>query len=83
MKIGIDIDNVISNFNDTLLNEYLMHDKNLRNSGIINKNADYIRDGMFDWTKDEEITFYKNNIERIAKKLDVIEGAKEYIDKLH
>ena len=83
MKVAIDIDNVISNFNDTLLNEYLMHDKNLRNSGIINKNADYIRDGMFDWTKDEEITFYKNNIERIAKKLDVIEGAKEYIDKLH
>ena len=41
MKIGIDIDNVISNFNDTLLTEYLLHDKELRNSGIINKNADY------------------------------------------
>ena len=37
MKIGIDIDNVISNFNDTLLNEYLLHDKELRNSGIIIK----------------------------------------------
>lgn len=53
------------------------------NSGIINKNADYIRKGMFDWNEDEEINFYKNNIERIAKKLGVIEGAKEYIDKLH
>ncbi len=83
MKIGIDIDNVISNFNDTLLNEYLLHDKELRNSGIINKNAEYVRRGMFDWSEDEEITFYKNNIERIAKKLGVIEGAKEYIDKLH
>ena len=83
MKIGIDIDNVISNFNDTLLTEYLLHDKELRNSGIINKNADYIRKGMFDWNEDEEINFYKNNIERIAKKLGVIEGAKEYIDKLH
>ena len=83
MKVAIDIDNVISNFNDTLLNEYLMHDKELRNSGIINKSAGYIRDGMFDWTKDEEINFYKNNVERIAKKLDVIKGAKEYIDKLH
>ena len=49
MRIGIDIDNVISNFNDTLLNEYLLHDKELRNFGIINKNADYIRKGMFDW----------------------------------
>lgn len=83
MKIGIDIDNVISNFNDTLLTEYLLHDKELRNSGIINKNADYIRKGMFDWNEDEENNFYTNNIERIAKKLGVIEGAKEYIDKLH
>ena len=69
MKIGIDIDNVISNFNDTLLTEYLLHDKELRNAGIINKNADYIRKGMFDWNEDEEINFYKNNIERIAKKI--------------
>lgn len=83
MKIGIDIDNVISNFNDTLLTEYLLHDKELRNSGIINKNADYIRKEMFDWNENEETNFYKNNIERIAKKLGVIECAKEYIDKLH
>ena len=83
MKIGIDIDNVISNFNDTLFNEYLLHDKELRNKGVINENAEYIRNGMFDWTEDEEKDFYKNNIERIAKKLGVIEGAKEYIDKLH
>lgn len=83
VKIGIDIDNVISNFNDTLLNEYLIHDKTLRNNGIINKNAKYIRNGMFDWNEEEEKSFYKNNIERIVKNLDIIEGAKEYIDKLH
>ena len=83
MNIGIDIDNVISNFNDALLNEYLLHDKELRNSGIVSKNAEYIREGMFDWNEDEEISFYKNNIERIAKKLEVIAGAKEYIYKLH
>lgn len=82
MRIGIDIDNVISNFNEELLNEYLEYDKQLRNSGIINKNAEYIRRGMFDWTEDEEISFYRNNIERIAKSLKVKDGAKEYIDKL-
>ena len=38
---------------------------------------------MFDWNEDEETNFYKNNIERIAKKLGVIESAKEYIGKLH
>ena len=83
MKIGIDIDNVISNFNDSLLNEYLIHDRSLRNSGIINKDAYYIRNGMFDWTKEEDYNFYKNNIQRIAENLNVIDGAREYIDKLH
>ena len=80
MRIGIDIDNVISNFNEELLKEYINHDKYLRNTGIINQNADYIRRGMFDWTEDEEKSFYKDNIERIVKDLKVINGAKEYID---
>ena len=62
MRIGIDIDNVISNFNEELLNEYLNHDRSLRNNAIINKNPDYIRRGMFDWTDKEEQEFYKNNI---------------------
>ena len=82
MRIGIDIDNVISNFNEELLKEYINHDKELRNTGIVNENADYIRRGMFDWTEDEEINFYRKNIERIAKNLKVKDGAKEYIDKL-
>lgn len=82
MNIGIDIDNVISNFDEELLKEYIEHDKELRNSGIINPNAKYIRNGMFDWSKEEDETFYKENIERIVKNLKVIEGAKEYIDKL-
>ena len=43
MKIGIDIDNCISNFDDVLLKEYLKHDKELRNTGIINENPEYLR----------------------------------------
>lgn len=80
MKIGIDIDNVISNFNEILLNEYVEHDKSLRGNGIINKDV-YIRK-MFDWSAEEEALFYKNNIERIVKNLNIIDGAKEYIDKI-
>ena len=83
MRIGIDIDNVIANFNDSLLNEYLLHDKELRNTGIVNKDVNYIRNGMFDWTDDEDKTFYSNNIERIVRNLDLVDGAREYIDKLH
>ncbi len=80
MKIGIDIDNVISNFNDCLLEEYKKHDKELRNNGIVNE-KEYIHK-MFDWSKEEEETFYYENIERIAKNLNLIDGAKEYITKL-
>ena len=82
MKIGIDIDNVIANFDDTLLKEYLKHDKELRSTGIINENADYFRKGMFDWTEDEEKTFYNNNIENFAQKLKPLKNASYYIQKL-
>lgn len=38
MRIGVDIDNVLSNFNDVLLREYIIHDKEINDNGIINKN---------------------------------------------
>ncbi len=82
MRIGIDIDNCISNFNDELLKEYLKHDKELRNTGIINESPEYIRKGMFDWTEEEEKSFYNSNIESIVRKLKPLEGAVYYIKKL-
>ena len=61
MRIGLDIDNVISNFNEVWLSEYLNPDKSLRNSGIVNKQV-YIWN-MFDWSEE-----YKNNIKKIILK---------------
>ena len=81
MNIGIDIDNVISKFDEALEEEFLKHDKELRNTGIINPNK-HMTEGMFDWTNEEVWSFYLENIERIAKNLGVKEGAKEYIEKL-
>lgn len=80
-NIGIDIDNVISNFDEVLLKEFLKHDTELRNIGIINEEA-YITKGMFDWSKEELDSFYYANIERIAKSLKTIDKAQEYIRKL-
>lgn len=73
---------VIANFDDTLLSEYLKHDKRLRNTGIINNNPPYLRKGMFDWSEEEEQFFYKNNIESIAKRLKPLNNAANYIKKL-
>ena len=80
MKIGIDIDNVISNFNDELLKEYIIHDKEIKGNGIVNKN-EYITK-MFNWTDEEEKRFYKENIERIAINLKPIKDSVKYINKL-
>ncbi len=81
MNIGIDIDNVISNFNDVLLEKFLEQDKILRNSGIIDK-ENYITNGMFDWSKEEVKSFYDSIIEEVAINLDLIKDSKKYIDKL-
>ena len=82
MRIGIDIDNCISNFDDVLLEEYIKHDKELRNTGIINDKPHHITVGMFDWSKEENDEFYYNNIQRIAMSLKPLNNAKEVIDKL-
>ena len=75
MRIGVDIDNVISTFNEDLLEEFLKHNKELGYSDDITR-------GMFHWKDGEVEAFYKDTIERIVNKLNVKSGAKEYIDKL-
>ena len=77
MKIGIDVDNVLSNFNEALFKEFSNHDKELRNTGVIDKTK-YITKGMFDWSKEEVDSFYHENIERIAQNLEAIDGASYY-----
>lgn len=80
MRIGVDIDNVLSNFNEVLLKDYIKHDKELRNKGIINNNV-YIRK-MFDWSESEEKQYYKENIERLANLFEPIKECSEYIKEL-
>lgn len=80
MRIGVDIDNVISNFDEVLLSEYLEHDKNLRNTGIVNEYAK-IR-GKFDWSEEEEKAFYLETVRKIVSDLKPINGASKYIKLL-
>ena len=82
MNIGLDIDNVISDFDDAILKEFLLEDKKKRNVGVINKKARHINYGMFDWSQEEVDEFYANNMERIAKSLKLRRNCKKYMDKL-
>ena len=81
MKIGIDIDDTIGNFSETLLNYAFEYDKGLRNNGIINENKNLI-DGKFDWTKEEYAYFYKTYIELTGHNMKPFPNVKEVIDYL-
>lgn len=81
MRIGLDIDNVITDFDKKMLEEFLKEDKNKRNKGIINPNGNWIKD-LFDWSENEEKEFMNKNMEKFAKHLEPREDAKYYMDKL-
>lgn len=80
MRIGVDIDNVLSNFNEVLLNKYIEHDKSINGKGIVNQDV-YIRD-MFNWDKEYEEKFYKENIEYFASFFEPIKECSKYIKLL-
>lgn len=81
MRIGLDIDNVISDFDQKMLKEFLIEDRNKRNRGIINPTGRWIKH-LFDWTVDEVDEFFNKNMEKFAKEMDLREDAKYYMDKL-
>lgn len=82
MNIGLDIDNVITDFNKGMMKEYLIEDKNKRNRGIINPKSAHLTNGMFDWSAEEVENFHIENMERIAKDLYPRLNCKKYMDKL-
>lgn len=82
MNIGLDIDNVITDFDAGVLKAFLIEDKNKRNKGIINKKAKRINQEMFDWTKEEVDEFYNKNMEQIAQYLKPRRNCKQYMDNL-
>lgn len=81
MRIGLDIDNVVSDFDKKILTEFMREDKNKRNRGIVNPNGHWIKD-CFDWSKEEIEDFFHKNMEKFASELEVREKAVEYMSKL-
>lgn len=82
MRIGLDIDNVVAYFDKSIFEESLIYDKKLRNTGIVNPDAEHIVKGMFDWNKEETETFFCYNMERIAEGLNPCKDARKYMKQL-
>ncbi len=81
MNIGLDIDNVITCFDCTVLQAFLQEDKNKRGKGIVNKIEGHFTK-MFDWSQEEIDEFFAANMENLAKILRVRKNCKKYMDKL-
>ena len=81
MIIGLDIDNVISDFDGCMEGVFVEEDKNKRNTGVLNPKLHYMR-GMLDWSEDEVNEFLARECENYARVLKIRKNARYYINRL-
>ena len=83
MRIGVDIDDTISNTSGTMYELMLEEDKHKRNAGIIHEDRHIFEaNGRFDWSDDEIDEFLINNIEQHSRQFQLIKNADKVIAQL-
>lgn len=82
MKIGIDIDGVILDYERVLKTYGDLYDFiELKKGGIINRNEHYLRN-RYDWTEEERMNFVNKYFLKLSKQTSLIPGAKDVIKML-
>ena len=82
MKIGIDVDGVILDFERVLKAYGDLYDFiELKKGGIINRHENYLRN-RYDWTEEERMNFVNKYFLKLSKQTNLIPGAKEVINML-
>ena len=82
MKIGIDIDGVILDYERVLKTYGDLYDLiELKKDGIINRNEHYLRN-RYDWTEEERMNFINKYFLKLSKQTSLIPGAKDVINML-
>lgn len=82
MKIGVDIDGVILDYERVLRTYGDLYDFiELKKDGIINRNEHYLRD-RYDWTEEERVQFVNKYFLKLSKQAQLIPGAKDVINIL-
>ncbi len=82
MKIGIDIDGVILDYERVLKTYGDLYDFiELNKDGIINRNEHYLRN-RYNWTEEERMNFVNKYFIKLSKKTPLIPGAKDVINML-
>ena len=82
MKIGVDIDGVILDYERVLKTYGDLYDFiELNKGGIVNRNEHYLRN-RYNWTEEERMNFVNKYFLKLSKKTPLILGAKDVIDML-
>ena len=82
MKIGIDIDGVILDYERVLKTYGDLYDFiELKKAGIVNRNEHYLRN-RYDWTDEERMNFVNKYFLKLSKQTPLIPGAKDVINML-
>lgn len=82
MKIGIDIDGVILDYERVLKTYGDLYDFiELKKDGIVNRNEHYLRN-RYDWTEEERMNFVNKYFLELSKNTPLIPGAKTVISML-
>jgi len=80
-RIGIDLDDTITDIKDEMLKMAFIYDKTLRGKGIIN-NKSYFVGERFDWSSEEKNYFFKEYRLKIVENARVRDGVIETLKKL-
>lgn len=82
MKIGIDIDGVILDFERQLKTFEELYDFiELKKEGVINRNEQRLEE-RYNWTQEEKINFMNQYFLKLSKQAPLMPGAKEVIERL-
>lgn len=82
MKIGIDIDGVILDYERVLKTYGDLYDFiELKKDGLVNRNENYLRN-RYDWTEEERMNFINKYFVKLSRQTNLIPGAKDVIGML-
>lgn len=82
MKIGVDIDGVILDYERVLKTYGDLYDFiELKKDGIINRHEHYLRN-RYNWTEEERMNFINKYFLKLSRKTNLIPGAKDVIHML-
>ena len=82
MKIGIDIDGVILDYERVLKTYGDLYDFiELNKEGIVNRNEHYLRN-RYNWTEEERMNFINKYFLKLSKQTNLIPGARDVISML-